>query len=205
MSVQASPQAPGDDGSPVRTPTAFRYWEMLRSPNVRRARRIVKTLTGGELFPTDSQARALCEDLFSGDPVAERFVDEVIHGEIGAQRGRQLLEAALTEGIDSIPEAPESMRALFAEFETVPEWVRPELVEQGAAIWRRWGTMLFSFAGAETLEMYTEAAVATPSHWPVVMPATVRCADSWKPADSGSTYRAPGHCSRPDRAGAQQH
>ncbi|WP_327141692.1 oxygenase MpaB family protein [Nocardia sp. NBC_01327] len=162
MSVQASSRERGDDGSPVRTPTAFRYWEMLRSPNVRRARRFVKTLTGGELFPTDSQAQALCEDLFSGDPVAERFVEEVMHGEIGAQRGRQLLEAALTEGIDSIPEAPESMGALFAEFETVPEWVRPELVEQGAAIWRRWGTMLFSFAGAETLEMYTEAAIATP-------------------------------------------
>ena len=54
------------------------------------------------------------------------------------------------------------MRALFAEFETVPEWVDADLVEQGAAIWRRWGTDLFAVAGAETLEMYTESAVALP-------------------------------------------
>lgn len=122
----------------------------------------MKRLTGGELFPTDSQAHALCSDLFAGDPVAERFVSEVMHGEVGPQAGRKLLDQALTGGIDTVTEAPESMCALFEEFETVPDWVRPDLVEQGAAIWRRWGTMLFSFAGAETLEMYTESAVATP-------------------------------------------
>ncbi|WP_330254489.1 DUF2236 domain-containing protein [Nocardia sp. NBC_00565] len=165
MSVQASSTARGQVGGgepPVKCPSAFRYWESLRSPKVQRLQRLVKTITGGALFPTESQAAALCEDLFAGDPVAERFVAEVMHGEIGPQRGRQMLDAALSGGIDSVPEAPESMKALFAEFETVPDWVQPELVEQGAAIWRRWGTMLFSFAGAETLEMYTESAVATP-------------------------------------------
>lgn len=165
MSLEASSKSEGPviaDSSPTRCPTAFRYWESLKSPNVRRLQRVIKTLTGGELFPTHSQATALCEDLFSGDPVAERFVEQVMHGEIGSHRGREMLDAALSGGIESVPEAPESMKALFAEFETIPDWVDPELVEQGAAIWRRWGTMLFSFAGAETLEMYTEAAVATP-------------------------------------------
>ncbi|MTE17346.1 oxygenase MpaB family protein [Nocardia aurantiaca] len=147
---------------PVRCPTAFRYWEARSTPRVRRLERIVKGLTGGALFPTDAQANTLCEDLFAGDPVAERFVAEVMHGEIGRERGRAMLEQALAEGIDSVPDVPEAMRALFAEFETVPDWVNPALVEQGAAIWRRWGTMLFSFAGAETLEMYTESAVAKP-------------------------------------------
>lgn len=157
MTVQAA-----HTGEPVRCPTSFRYWESRNTPAVRRLERIVASLTGGALFPTDAQARALCEDLFTGDPVAERFVAEVMHGDIGPQRGRAMLETALATGIDSVPDAPVPMRALFAEFETVPGWVDPELVERGAAIWRRWGTMLFSFAGAETLEMYTEAAVATP-------------------------------------------
>ncbi len=76
--------------------------------------------------------------------------------------GRRLLDTALRDGIDSVPDAPMAMRELFDEFETVPDWVRPELVERGAAVWRRWGTVLFGFAGAETLEMYTESAVATP-------------------------------------------
>ncbi|WP_062995094.1 oxygenase MpaB family protein [Nocardia mikamii] len=146
----------------LKCPSAFRYWEAKQQPAVQRLEAIVRKVTGAELFPTDDQARALTEDLFAGDPVAERFVAEVMHGPGGSAAGRALLDRALAEGIDAVPEAPDSMRELFAEFDTVPEWVRPELVEQGAAIWRRWGTMLFSFAGAETLEMYTESAVATP-------------------------------------------
>ncbi|MFF5032941.1 oxygenase MpaB family protein [Nocardia salmonicida] len=149
-------------GPPVKCPNAFRYWEARDTPLVRGLERVFTTVTRQRLFPSDEQASALCEDLFTGDPVAERFVAEVMHGAIGSKAGRAMLETALAEGIDAVPDAPESMRALFAEFETVPDWVVPELVEQGAAIWRRWGTMLFSFAGAETLEMYTEAAVATP-------------------------------------------
>ncbi|MFI7192536.1 oxygenase MpaB family protein [Nocardia nova] len=146
----------------LKCPSAFRYWEAKQQLAVQRLEAIVRKVTGAELFPTDEQARALTEDLFAGDPVAERFVAEVMHGPGGSAQGRALLDRALAEGIDAVPEAPDSMRELFAEFDTVPEWVRPELVEQGAAIWRRWGTMLFSFAGAETLEMYTESAVATP-------------------------------------------
>ena len=143
-------------------PSAFRYWEAKQTPMVRRLEAAVRKVTGANLFPTDEQARALTADLFAGDPVAERFVAEVMHGPSGSAAGRRLLDRALTDGIDAVPEAPDSMRELFAEFDRVPEWVRPELVEQGAAIWRRWGTMLFGFAGAETLEMYTESAVATP-------------------------------------------
>lgn len=146
----------------VTCPSAFRYWEARNRPAVRRVESFVRKVTGSHLFPTDEQARALTEDLFAGDPVAERFVAEVMRGPGGSAAGRQLLDRALTDGIAAVPEAPAAMRELFAEFETVPDWVVPDLVEQGAAIWRRWGTMLFSFAGAETLEMYTESAVATP-------------------------------------------
>ncbi|MGI5222220.1 oxygenase MpaB family protein [Nocardia sp. CA-290969] len=153
---------PDIDDSAAPCPEAFRYWQARENPWVRQVERLVRAVTGGELFPTDEQARALCADMFTGDPVAERFVAEVMRGETGRENGRLLLDAALRDGIDSITDPPPAMRALFDEFETVPDWVRPELVERGAAVWRRWGTMLFSFAGAETLEMYTESAVATP-------------------------------------------
>ncbi|MFE2955467.1 oxygenase MpaB family protein [Nocardia tengchongensis] len=143
-------------------PTAFRYWEGRNTRGAKRFERLVTALAGSGPFPTDVQASALCADLFTGDPVAERFVAEVMHGEAGPRAGRALLDTALASGLDTVPDAPAAMRELFAEFETRPDWVCPDLVEQGAAIWRRWGTMLFSFAGAETLEMYTEAAVATP-------------------------------------------
>ncbi|GGL26085.1 oxygenase MpaB family protein [Nocardia jinanensis] len=154
--------APVEEPAAIRCPTAFRYWQARATPAVRRVEWIFRAVTGSALFPTDEQARALCADMFAGDPVAERFVEEVMRGESGRDHGRRLLETALREGIGAVPDAPDSMRALFGEFETVPGWVRPELVERGAAVWRRWGTVLFSFAGAETLEMYTESAVATP-------------------------------------------
>ena len=155
-------RASGESDTPDRCPSAFPYWQAKARPGVRRVRGLIRAVTGFDILPTDEQARALCNDLYSGDPTAERFVDEVYHGDLGPQAARALLERALTDGIDSVPEAPDAMKALFDEFETVPEWVQPELVEQGAEIWRRWGTMLFSFAGAETLEIYTESAVATP-------------------------------------------
>ncbi|MGZ4456958.1 MAG: oxygenase MpaB family protein [Nocardioides sp.] len=145
-----------------RTPTAFRYWEAREEPAWRRREDLARRLFKHELFPTDEQARMLCDDLYGGDPVAERFVDEVFFGEIGHRRGREMLTRALADGIDAVPEAPESMRALFAEFDTVPDWVDREAVELGASIWRRWGTMLFNVAGVITLEIYTESGVATP-------------------------------------------
>lgn len=152
----------GTEIRPERCPSAFTYWENKDKPEWVKRRKLFKRLTGKDLFPTDEQASALCEDLYAGDPVAESFVDEVFFGEVGHKRGRAMVQQALEHGIDSVPDAPESMRTLFAEFEEVPDWVDPELVELGASVWKRWGTMLFSVAGVITLEIYTEGAVAMP-------------------------------------------
>jgi hypothetical protein len=143
-------------------PSAFTYWQRREQPLLLAAARGIRRFTGHRLFPDDKQATEFCADFYAGDPVAEQFVDEVFHGEIGPQRGREMLMLALAEGMSAVPDAPESMRHLFYEFESVPDWVDPVQVEEGAAIWRRWGTMLFSVAGATTLEIYTEAAVALP-------------------------------------------
>jgi hypothetical protein len=102
----------------------------------------VKAALGIDLFPSQEVAEAFAAGLSAGDPVAERFVRETYHGELGPRRSRDLLEKALAESIDAVPEAPESMRALFEDFERVPQWVDPDLVEQGAAVWRRWGYSL---------------------------------------------------------------
>ncbi|MFJ9389995.1 oxygenase MpaB family protein [Nocardioides sp. NPDC101246] len=155
---------PPPSGAPGEVcPTRFQYWNRKDLPHWQRRRAVFRKLTGHDLFPTDEQARLLCEDQFAGDPLAERFVAEVFFGSTyGRGEGRAMLESALDHGIESVPDAPESMKALFADLETVPDWVDRDLVEQGAAVWTRWGTMLFSVAGAITLEIYTEGAVAMP-------------------------------------------
>ncbi|MGU3432535.1 oxygenase MpaB family protein [Actinomycetes bacterium M1A6_2h] len=143
-----------------RCPSAFRYWQNRQSPGLARAEKVFRTVFRSELFPPDATAERFCDSLFLGDTVAENFVDQVFADDPKA--GRALLDRALTDGISALESVPPSMRVLFDEFETVPHWVDTDLVERGAAVWRRWGTMLFTVAGGITLEMYTEAAVATP-------------------------------------------
>ncbi|MCX6397259.1 MAG: oxygenase MpaB family protein [Propionibacteriales bacterium] len=159
MTAETTPDV---DRREWRAPTHFRYWEARDEPAWRSREKLVKKLFGHELFPTDEHARFLLDDLYGGDPVAERFVAEVFSGPGGHQKGRAMLTRALADGIDAVEDAPQSMKDLFAEFDTVPDWVDRDQVELGAEIWRRWGTMLFNVAGVITLEIYTESGVATP-------------------------------------------
>src|SRR5690606_6201195 len=111
---------PDTEDPAVRCPESFRYWQARADPRVQAVERLIRAVTGSDLFPADEQAKALCADMFAGDPVAERFVAEVMRAGEGRENGRRLLETALRDGIDSIADPPPSMRALFDEFETVP-------------------------------------------------------------------------------------
>lgn len=163
MAGQATMNGRATADAPAVYPTDFRYEEGLARPAVQRARKLCKALLRFDPVPGDEYMRGFAQDMYTGDPLAERYVDEVFNGELGPAAGRELLDAALGDaGIAAVPDAPASMRAVFAEFEHVPDWVDRDLVEEGAAIWRRWGRTLFNVAGAETLEMYTESAVALP-------------------------------------------
>ncbi len=152
-----------DSGMPDPSPAApstFRY----PNPTGGRARlrNGLLRLTGFDLLPSAATAQAFIAGLNEGDPVAERFVAETYHGDLGARKARDLVERAQRLGIDAVPEAPESMRALFDEFEQVPAWVDPELVEEGAAVWRRWAYALGALGNAGTNDTYTEGWLAVP-------------------------------------------
>jgi len=54
------------------------------------------------------------------------------------------------------------MRVLFDEFEQLPGWVDTDLVEEGAAVWRRWGYALGALGNAGTNDTYTEGWLAVP-------------------------------------------
>jgi hypothetical protein len=144
-----------------RVPTEFRYWDRIDDPAVQRARRLWRAVSRFDPQPTDEYVRRFARAYYDTDPVAEAFVADV-YDALGAKRGRELLDRALEHGVDAVPDAPESMRRLFAEFETPPPWLDPELVERGARVFRRWGTAVFKFATASTLEMYTESSIAKP-------------------------------------------
>lgn len=146
----------------MAVPTAFRWPDAREAGTHARVRARVKRVTGFDLFPDESVAIEYGRLLDTGDPVAERFVGQTFLGPLGPERSREILNRALAGSVDDVPDAPESMRELFAEFESVPDWVNQELVEQGAAVWRRWGYTLGSIGNAGTLDAYTEASLAVP-------------------------------------------
>ncbi|MBB4854218.1 hypothetical protein HNP40_001598 [Mycobacteroides chelonae] len=125
-----------------------------------RVRNALRRWVGFDLSPSDKVVRQYGAGLWITDPVAESFVEEVYYGDIGSERGRELLDRALNKGIDAVDGAPESMRALFAEFDTLPPWADPQLIESGAAAWRRWGYDMGSIANAGTMDTYTEGWLA---------------------------------------------
>lgn len=146
----------------MSAPSAFKWPEARDTGAHARIRNTLKRVTGFDLFPGPEFVDNYTRLLTTGDPVAERFVAETFLGALGPEQSRALLNQALEIGIDQLPDAPESMRALFAEFENIPDWLDPELIEQGAAVWRRWGYALGAIGNAGTLDTYTEASLAVP-------------------------------------------
>ncbi len=142
-------------------PGEFRYWEHVDKPWARAFRVAARTLLGFDPAPSDEVVETLAAQYFDADPLAEAFVEEVYFGR-GAAEGRKLLDRAIAEGVAAIPDAPASLRALFDDIDRDPPWLDRELAELGARVFRRYGSAIFRFAGAVTLEAYAENSVAKP-------------------------------------------
>lgn len=155
------PQTQTETHTERRRPSAFNYPVDEASLHAR-VRRGIKSLFGVDIFPSEEVATRFMEGLYDGDPVAERFVDETYHGELGPARSRELLAQAAREGIESVPDAPESLRALIEDFNSEPAWLDRALVEEGAAVWRRWAYALGGVGNAGTMDTYTERWLALP-------------------------------------------
>ncbi|AKT38615.1 oxygenase MpaB family protein [Chondromyces crocatus] len=144
-----------------RIPTEFRYWDNLSTPKAQRLRGILGALFGVDPKLTDETVRTYARSYYDADPLAESVVDEVYLPR-GQAAGRRLFDQALACGVDAIPDAPPSLRRLFEDLETPPPWLDEQRVALGARVFRRYGTHLYSFAGAITLEGYRESSVAKP-------------------------------------------
>lgn len=144
-----------------RIPTEFRYWENLQTAPIQRRLKLVRRVFGFDPLLPDDVVRTWAHTYYDADPVAEAFVEEVYFKQ-GQKAGRALVDRALEHGVDSIADAPASLKRLFAELEQAPKWLDWKLVDRGAKVFRRYGPHLFSFAGAITLEGYLENSVAKP-------------------------------------------
>ena len=154
-------EEPGSDATKGRCPGEFRYWENLDTPWARRLRSVGRFVLGFDPAPPDHLVRTFASMYYDADPLAEAFVEEV-YVPRGAPAGRALLDEALARGVGSIAGAPPSLVRLFADLETDPPWVDRALVDRGARVFRRFGPAVFRFAGAITLQAYSESSVAKP-------------------------------------------
>ena len=145
----------------ARIPTEFRYWEQLEKPYARALRQLIKTVLGFDPRLPAEAVQKYAEAYYEADPVAEAFVDEVYMTR-GQVAGRAMVDQALAHGLESVPDAPESLKRLFAEIEVMPDWLDWEQVDLGARVFRRFSTYLYSFAGVITLHGYRENSVAKP-------------------------------------------
>ena len=146
-------------GDPI--PEEFRYWENLNRRRFRRLRRFMRVAFGSDPALPYEVVEKYARSYYDADPIAEAFVDEVYLTR-GQTKGRELLEQAIEHGVGSIEDAPDSLKRLFAEVEQEPGWLDWKQVELGARVFRRFGTRLYSYAGAITLEGYRESSVAKP-------------------------------------------
>ena len=88
--------------------------------------------------PTSEQWRSLGERLIAGDEPMDRLVEWMCSE--GIDRTRPLFDRALANGIDSVPEAPEPLRAFFVRIEAVPDWVDRDLLRRGQRALRAGGS-----------------------------------------------------------------
>lgn len=73
-------------------------------------------------------ARAYLDGMWVGDPLADAFVADF--EALGRGRLMRQLRRAIRDGVDSVADAPDSLRALFAQLDATPDWVDLDLVDQ---------------------------------------------------------------------------
>ena len=82
-----------------------------------------------------TRAQKYAEFLWHTDPLAEAVMDEFAG--MPESKWRAILEVALAQGVEAVPEAPESLRALFRQLECPPIWVDRDRCNLGGATFLR--------------------------------------------------------------------
>jgi hypothetical protein len=75
------------------------------------------------------------EFLWRTDPLADAVMDEFAR--TPESKWRAMLETALAQGVEKVPHAPESLRALFRKLENTPFWVDRDRCNLGGATFLR--------------------------------------------------------------------
>ncbi|WP_193609316.1 oxygenase MpaB family protein [Nocardioides lijunqiniae] len=99
--------------------------------------------------------------MWAGDPLADAFVADV--ADLGHGRAMRMLRTACREGIGAVDAAPDSLRALFAQLDDVPDWVDLERIDRDSAHLGRYTRQSGIVLGAASLVSgYANSAASRP-------------------------------------------
>lgn len=87
--------------------------------------------------PDESEIYHFGEQLMAGDPLADDVAD--LLKDMPMNELRAMIAQALDKGIDSVPDAPQALQSLFAEVDTVPDWVNADKLKLASEVMRRSG------------------------------------------------------------------
>lgn len=111
--------------APLPIPTRARPFEKTRQPTPAWLRLIL----GRELAPSREEYEAVCAGLWEGDAAMDALVDWMFA--YGPRQARALFEQALEQGVGTIKDCPEPLRAFFKGIDNPPPWLDRELLEEG--------------------------------------------------------------------------
>ncbi|WP_344241328.1 oxygenase MpaB family protein [Actinocorallia libanotica] len=107
------------------------------------------------------RAQVFLEALGWGDPVADAVVADVV--EMGRGEGMRMVRRGLAEGVESLEGAPASFVRLFEEIDRRPEWLRHELLEEGARAYCRHPLVIgLALGPASLVGSYVNGAAVEP-------------------------------------------
>ncbi len=157
--LSAMHSAATEADSASKCPSEFRYWEKIDAPPLRVLRTLSRAIFGFDPAPNPHKVQEFAASYYDADPLAEDFVRDVVEP-LGYSAARVMLDQALRSGVKSVKDAPPSLLRLFEDLEDDPSWVDWPTIEMGAKVFRRYGSAVFKFAGAITLQAYFENSVA---------------------------------------------
>ncbi|HEY2204294.1 MAG TPA: oxygenase MpaB family protein [Pseudonocardia sp.] len=103
----------------------------------------LRLLAGADVRATPAQLAAFRRYAQLGDPPADRLVAAL--GALPADRGRAMVERALADGVDAVPDAPPELRELVDRVAAVPYWVDTDQLALAARVTGRaglWGMLV---------------------------------------------------------------
>ncbi|MDT0201218.1 oxygenase MpaB family protein [Nocardioides sp. AE5] len=108
-----------------------------------------------------AKAETYFAGMWRGDELADAFVADF--AEIGHGKAMKMLRTACRKGIDAVPNAPQSLRDLFAELDTIPAWLDLDWIDDHTRHLPRYTRQAGITLGAASLVSgYANSAASRP-------------------------------------------